>query len=479
MSSNKITTNADVPLCVDLDGTLLRTDMLFETVLCLLKAKPWMLFNLVFWLAAGKANLKSQISRRVDISQLPLPVNEQLLEYLETESKEREIILVTASNQRIADEIIKRYPLFTRAFASDDSVNLRGTEKKQFLVEQFGEQGFDYVGNDDPDIIVWQGARKALYAGTVNDLARYSDIDFDRSFAHEAGGFKGILKMARVHQWTKNSLVLVPLFLGREFDNLSSVSMALLGFLAFSLLASATYIVNDLLDLPSDRQNTTKRSRPLASGLITIKQGLIVSASLFLGAMIIALFLPASFALVMFCYLVITLAYSFYLKRAVILDVITIAVLHTVRIVGGTLVIGVEHSFWLLAFSVFIFTSFALAKRVSELTNLKTEKRTVASGRGYEVTDIPLLTSAGMAAGYVAVLVIALFINSDKVLQNYDRPEVLWVLCPGFLYWIGRLWLMTSRGEMHEDPIVYVLKDSVSRFTLGCLLLVVVIGFIV
>ncbi|MFK7857899.1 MAG: UbiA family prenyltransferase [Granulosicoccus sp.] len=478
MSSPQTEIDPDFPLCVDLDGSFLKTDMLFESVLCLLKSRPWLVFNVVFWFIGGKANLKAQISRRVDISQLPLPVNERLLDCLVAASESRRIILVTGSNQRVADAIKKRYPLFSEAYGSDDQVNLTGRDKQKLLIKLYGEKGFDYVGNDTPDRKVWLVARNSWFAGLSSDQPRYADIRFEKNLSHEGGGLRGVLKMIRLHQWTKNLLILVPLFLDQQLGHLYSVAMALLGFLAFSMMASATYIINDLLDLASDRQNSTKQHRPLACGSISIKHGIMVSAGLLGAAVCLALILPPSFALLMLVYLVTTLAYSFALKKEVILDVITIAVLHTLRIIGGTLVIEAEHSFWLLAFSVFIFTSFALAKRVSELTNLKNEGREAANGRGYSVADLPLLTSAGVAAGYVAVLVIALFINSEKVLQNYSRPEVLWVLCPGFLYWIGRLWLMTSRGKVHEDPIVYVLKDRASLFTLLCFLMVVSIGFL-
>ena len=467
-----------VPLCVDLDGTFLKTDLLLEAALRLLKSQPWLLFNLVFWAIAGKATLKAQVAKRVDIAKLPLPVNEELLAYLEKESAEREVILVTGSNQRFADAIVVRYPLFSRAHGSDDKTNLTGKDKCDFLVDLYGHDGFDYVGNDTPDRIVWEQARQSYYAGFDTDQSKFQSVTFEKVFLNRNAGIKGVLKMIRVHQWTKNLLVLVPLFLDQQLGHFAPLLLAVMGFLSFSLLASATYIINDLLDLPADRGNSTKQHRPLASGAIGIGQGLLVCAVLFLVAGIIALFLPPSFAVLLVAYLVLTLLYSFVLKSAVIIDVIAIAVLHTIRIIGGTLVIGAEHSFWLLAFSLFIFTSFALAKRVSELTNLKMENRLEAGGRGYNVSDLPLLTSAGIGAGYVSVLVIALYINSDKVLENYSRPEILWLLCPGFLYWIGRLWLMTSRGQMHEDPIVYVLKDKVSLFTLLCFLVVVSVGWL-
>ena len=467
-----------VPLCVDLDGSFLRTDLLLEATLRLLKSQPWLFFNIILWTLAGKANLKSQVAKRVDIAALPLPVNAELLTHLEEESTQREVILVTGSNQRFADAIAARFPVFSLAYGSDEKINLTGQHKCDFLVNRYGKNGFDYVGNDTPDRLVWEHARQSYFAGFDTDQSRFQDLRFDKLFPNKSAGFRGVLKMIRVHQWTKNLLVLVPLFLDQQVANPMSLFLALMGFLAFSLLASATYVINDLLDLPADRANSTKQHRPLASGAIGIKQGLLVCAALFLVAGLIALFLPASFAVLLAAYLVLTLLYSFVLKSAAIIDVIAIAVLHTLRIIGGSLAIGAEHSFWLLAFSVFIFTSFALAKRVSELTNLKLENRVEAGGRGYTVADLPLLTSAGITAGYVSVLVIALYINSDKVLENYNRPEILWLLCPGFLYWIGRLWLVTSRGQMHEDPIVYVLKDRVSLFTLLCFLMVVSIGFL-
>jgi 4-hydroxybenzoate polyprenyltransferase len=265
-----------------------------------------------------------------------------------------------------------------------------------------------------------------------------------------------------VHQWLKNLLVFVPLLAAHRV--LDSTLLAVLAFAAFSLCASGVYLLNDLLDLKSDRRHHSKRNRPLAAGKLPLLGGLLAAPVLTLAAFAVALAVSPLFALVLGGYWLTTLAYSLQLKRKVMLDVLLLAALYTARIIGGAVAIMVEPSFWLLAFSMFMFLSLALLKRYTELAALLADGRDKASGRGYRVDDLPLLQSFGAASGYGAVLVLALYINSPESLELYTRPYALWLLCPMLLYWISRAWFVAHRGEMHDDPVVYAATD---RFSLG------------
>jgi len=455
--------DSPVPLCVDLDGTLLRTDLLHESFLTLLREQPLQACRAPFWLAAGKARLKSEIAARVDFSAAELPYREEVVELIERERVHRPTILVTGTHQSLADVIGERSQLFDEVHGSNEHVNLTAERKRDWLVSRFGEGGFDYVGNDRDDLKVWPSARKCFAVSSKDGVAGDSAIVFEPLIDDPAPGLRDYLGLMRIHQWSKNALIVVPFLLDQRFGDLSAAIAVLLGLLAMGFLASATYIVNDLLDLQADRRNATKGQRALPSGRIPIARGLLVMGALAATSLAITLFLPLLFGLALATYLVLTLLYSFLLKRRPVIDVIMLAALHTLRVIAGTLVIAAEWSFWLLAFSMFVFFSLAIAKRVAELTNLARAGRSDAMGRGYTVADLPFLTSMGISTGYLSVLVVALYINGEKVVRVYSQPMLLWLLCPVLMYWIGHIWLKTARGEMHEDPIVFALKDQASQ----------------
>lgn len=466
--SNPKLGDKDVPLCVDLDGTLIKTDMLFETFLKVLKVKPWLIFVLPFWLARGRAYLKYELAARASFDPSLLPYNQELTEFLKSErTSGRDVLLCTASNVSIAEAIAEHTKAFTGVLASNDKLNLKGSAKAELLEEKFGERGFDYAGNDKADFPVWSKARKVLVASNSPSFRKRVDESYGkvRHFELDKPKLKIYLKGIRIHQWVKNALIFVPLVLDHQLGNTSAVLNTILAFLAFSLMASATYLVNDLLDLEADRAHRTKCTRPFASGLISPQTGLCMIFVLGLGSLVLLSFLPALFTLVAAIYLVSTMLYSFHLKTMVILDACILAGLFTIRVIGGTVVIGAEWSFWLLAFSMFLFLSLAFTKRASELWELKEFQGDSAAGRGYIVGDLPLIVSMGVASGYVSVMVVALYINSDKVRSMYPQPEILWLVCPLILYWIGRIWLKTVRGEMNEDPIVFAIKDRISHIT--------------
>lgn len=461
------------PLCVDLDGTLLRTDLLLEGVAVLIRQRPSFLFLLPFWLLKGKANLKAEVASRIDFSDALFPVNEEVVEFVRAAKGSRERVLVTGSHQRFADSITNKLHLFDRAIGSDNNVNLTSTRKRDWLVKEYGEGGFDYIGNDKDDLDVWPSARRALAVSTPDGIATTEGVEIDQVFQVPKPGLKDYLNLMRVHQWSKNFLIFVPFLLDQRYADVSAFVTIVLAFLAMSLLASATYIVNDILDLQADRQNTVKSTRMLASGQLSLKSGIQAVFFLMLCVVSLMFLLPNVFNLILIAYLVATLLYSFVLKRHAIIDVLMIAALHTLRVIAGSVAIGAEWSFWLLAFSMFIFFSLALAKRVAELKNLEAEGRFLTIGRDYRTGDIPVLIASGVSTGFLSVLVVALYINGEKVQRLYAEPMLLWLVCPILMYWVARIWIKTSRGEMHEDPIVFAMRDTASRLVVLLVLLVV------
>lgn len=464
MSNNTISRDheKDLPLCVDLDGTLVRSDMLIESALMLLKQQPHSVFAFPLWLLKGKATLKHEIAQRVDLSVANILYNQEIVEYVRHERQQRETVLVTGSNQKIANLIAKDTALFDHVHGSSEETNLTQLNKRDFLVQEFGENGFDYIGNDKDDYSVWPSARHALAVSTADGVISNKEIAFKQVFDIPTPTLGDYFNLLRVHQWLKNGLVLVPFALDHSIDFFSSAVTITLAFFAMSLLASMTYIFNDMLDLQADRQNSTKRHRAIASGRVSLVAATQTMLLLALATLALTFFLPVQFNLILLAYLLSTLWYTIYLKQVAILDVCMIAALHTLRIIGGTVAISAAWSFWLLAFSMFIFFSLAVAKRVAELTSLKAAGITRTLGRDYQVDDIPVLTSSGVATGFISVLVVALYINTEKVSLMYSTPQFLWLLCPVFMYWIGRIWLKTGRGEMHEDPIIFALRDRVS-----------------
>jgi 4-hydroxybenzoate polyprenyltransferase len=236
----------------------------------------------------------------------------------------------------------------------------------------------------------------------------------------------------------------------------------LLAVAAFCLCASSVYVTNDLLDLASDRAHHHKSQRPFASGDLSLLAGLIMAPALLGAAALIAAMLPERFILVFATYFVLTLAYSLFLKGRVVVDALILAGLYTLRVIAGAGAVTVALSFWLLLFSVFLFLSLAFVKRFAELDALRRRERLNAAGRGYTVEDLPILQSLGTAAGYLSVLVLALYINSPDIQSLYQRPKVIWMLCVLMIYWISRVWMMAQRGQMHDDPVVFALKDRIS-----------------
>ncbi|OMO40773.1 hypothetical protein BU225_11655 [Stenotrophomonas sp. MB339] len=464
-------------LCVDLDGTLLRSDILYESLLALLAHNPLYLFLIPFWLLRGKAYVKRQLASRVQLPAETLPYDERVLEILRT-TTQRPRVLCTASDRLLVQPIADHLGLFEEVMASDGHTNLSGSNKGHALAERFGERGFDYMGNGQVDLKVWAHASGAIVvnngAGLVRAASRQSEV-----LAHlpaQNGNLLTWIKALRVYQWLKNLLVLVPLLTAHRFLDPAAIADAGVAFLAFGLCASGVYLLNDLLDLTPDRMHPRKRRRPFAAGTLPLLHGLLVAPLITLAGFALAFVCSAEFALVLLCYYVMTLSYSLKLKRIVMIDVVMLAALYTVRIIGGAVAIGSELSFWLLAFSMFVFLSLAMLNRYTELASALANGKEMAIGRGYSVADLPLVQSLGAAAGYIGVLVFALYINSPESLELYSNPKLLWLLCPILLYWISRMWIVSHRGDMHDDPIVFAALDRGSQIVIALCVLIVLIA---
>jgi 4-hydroxybenzoate polyprenyltransferase len=452
-------------LCIDLDGTLLQTDLLHESVLALLSRNLLYVFLLPFWLLKGKAGFKREIARRVEIAPASLPYDERIVDLLRT-TAQRPRVLCTASDLLLAEPIAQHLGLFDEVIASDGHTNLSGSAKAAALVQRYGERGFDYAGNAPVDLKVWAHASGAIVVNAAESLARNAARTGSLVRGHlprSRPGLRAWAKALRLHQWLKNLLVLVPLLAAHRFLDPTAIVLAAGSFVAFGLCASGTYLLNDLLDLAPDRLHPRKRRRPFAAGILPIRHGLLVLPLLVMAGFVIALAIGPAFALALLAYCAMTLGYSFKLKRIVMVDVVMLAALYTVRIVAGAVAINQPLSFWLLAFSMFIFLSLALLKRYTELDSARNSGKEKAAGRGYGTADLPLLQSLGAASGYISVMVLALYINSPESLRLYSRPQVLWLLCPLLLYWVSRAWIIAHRGRMHDDPVVFAATDHGSQ----------------
>lgn len=464
-----VTTSLLPPLVVDLDGTLIKTDLLLESVCSLLRQEPLALFALPLWLLKGRAHLKREIAERVQLDPDLLPYRTELLDYLRAEhDKGRSIILATASDERFARHVADHLKLFDMVLASDGITNLAAERKRARLVAQFGEKGFDYVGNETRDLAVWSSARKAIVVSSnprlKQDVVKVSQ--FESAFEEPGASIGAYFGALRPQQWLKNILVFVPLFAAHLFTEPILLVRTIIAFVAFCCCASSGYLVNDLCDLPADRHHPAKRLRPFASGELPLAYGFVMAPVLALFACGLAGLLSGFSLGIVMLYFIVAASYSLFLKKDVLLDVFTLASLYTLRIIEGGLAAAVPLSVWLLAFSMFLFLSLAFIKRYAELVIMRSVDGDHAKARGYELSDSALLVSTGTASGYAAVLVLSLYIASGSVKVLYSTHEVLWLVCPLLLYWIGYLWLVAHRGKMYHDPLVFAMRDRTSRIVI-------------
>ena len=478
-----------VPLCVDLDGTLLRTDLLWEALFAVLGEKPGLILKLPGWLAQGKATLKHHIASHVVPDAAYLPYRQDVLEFLQQQKAAgRTLVLATASHQHYADAVASHLDgLFDHAIGSNDTQNRRGLVKIQAVREAVGET-FDYMGDSDADLplldvcryfYLVDPSRRLRETAAASDKVRHTFEDGPTVTAlHSATiagkapatGWRAMVKLIRPHQWAKNLLLLVPMIMAHQLDA-ATLGWALLGIAAFCCSASSIYIFNDLVDIDSDRRHKSKRRRPLAAATVSVPTALKLGICLLLGglaAACLAALGPGGWAFPawVLLYLLLTTVYSFSLKRRLLIDVILLGWLYTHRVLAGGIVTDIVVSQWLLAFSTFLFISLAFAKRYTELHHAPPGKNNAR--RGYLPEDLPLIGNIGPTSGFMALLVFCLYLNDlqaggDPLQQGlYETPWLLWLVVPVMMFWILRVWFLAFRGELDDDPIVFAIRDRVS-----------------
>ena len=453
------------PLCVDLDGSLVKSDTLIDSFLVLVRTHTALLFALPGRLLHGKAAFKAFITSHVPLDVAHLPYNRKLLQFLhEEKARGRAIYLVTGADVGLAQRVAAHFGIFSGVLASDGAGNLTGTRKLDRLRGLLSDGAFDYIGNDTPDLPLLAHATDPMVVNPTLRLRlklRMLGLRPARTFTERASPLWSVLGALRPHQWAKNLLIFLPLLLAHviAFNRLLD---AWLAFCCFSLTASSAYIVNDLLDIETDRRHRQKRERPFATGDLSPFAGIGIVAFSLLLALSGARFLPLEFCGWLLLYLGTTLAYSWYLKRFALVDVLVLSGLYTLRLLAGSAATGSHISPWLAGFSVFLFFSLAIVKRFAELENLRSSGLPPRNGRGYLVADIDQLRSFGTASAFAAVMIFAIYISSSDVMKLYRRPQLLWLIMPFMILWLCRVWLLASRGEFSEDPLVFALTDRMS-----------------
>lgn len=408
------------PLIVDLEAGLLRTDMAREE----------------FWRALGEGGWRRLLAgaptaanylRNADAADLAnLPMDGAVVEAMRSaRAGGRRVVLVSDEPVELARRFADALDFVDEAAGGAPA----GAARATWLAAQYGEQGYDYVGGAETP---------------------------------RAGPAKAYLRALRPHQWVKNLLVFLPVIAAHRFDA-QTLALTFIAFVAFCLVASSVYILNDLLDLSADRAHPRKRRRPMASGAVPLGHAGMMAVAGLVGGLALALLVGSPFVAALCGYTILTTAYSLQLKREPILDVCVLAALYTLRIIAGAVAGNITLSVWLLAFAIFLFLSLAAIKRQAELVDNMQTGRDKVMGRGYTVGDLPIVEIMSVAAGYVAVLVLALYLNAPNVVGLYATPEALWVVCAVLLYWISRAVMIAHRGEMHDDPIVFALRDRVSH----------------
>ncbi|KPQ07165.1 MAG: UbiA prenyltransferase [Rhodobacteraceae bacterium HLUCCA12] len=466
----------DIVLVVDLDGTLIRSDMLLESFWSGF-AHDWRTpLRAVAGLARGRAALKARLAECAAPDPAALPYNPAVLERIrDWRASGRPVALVTASDQRLAQSVADHLGLFDEVHGSDGVNNLKGPAKADFLTERFGAGGFAYIGDHSADLPVWQAAQSALTVGASPGLR--ARVDAMRPGAVHlpapGGGMGAALRAMRPHQWLKNLLVFFPMIAGHIFT-LQTLVQGILAFVAFGLVASSVYLLNDLLDLSADRAHPRKRTRPLASGALPISRGMAMIPVLLAAGVAVALILGPMFLAVLAGYYLLTVAYSLWLKRKILVDICVLATLYTLRVIAGGVATDVPLSVWLLAFAAFFFLSLAAVKRQAELVDAESRGISNASGRGYQVSDLPFVSQMAVSSGFVAVLVMMLYLNGPDVLSKYSSPFLLWGACLVLLYWVARMVLLAHRGLMDDDPVVFATRDRISQIAIALMLALVV-----
>jgi 4-hydroxybenzoate polyprenyltransferase len=463
-------------LAIDLDNSLVATDTLWESTFLFLKYSFPRFFYLFLWLFRGKSYFKDRLALEVIPEPSLLPYRQDVLEYIDkVRASGIPIILATAANHRIANGVANYLGIFSSVLASDMDINLSGKNKLEAIRAKAGTQPFGYIGDSAIDIPIWDAANTAVLvdpsAGLSKRMKHHSEVMIISKVRWKTK-MKAWLRCLRVHQWSKNFLLFIPALMAHRIFELSILKDLILAFISYSLTASSIYIINDILDLEADRQHTTKKNRPLSSGILSIKQALLIVPILLAASFLISFFtLSFLFSIILMLYIIFTAVYSLILKKKVIADVIMLSGLYTFRLIAGGIAVNILVSPWLLVFSMFIFLSLALMKRYTDLLVAEKEANQI-KGRGYSTRDLEIVLASGIASGQLSLLVFALYVASDSVSFLYKQPDFLWLIIPCLFYWITRMWLRTHRGKMTDDPIVFTFRDFVSYIIAGIIIII-------
>jgi 4-hydroxybenzoate polyprenyltransferase len=462
---------AAIPLCVDLDGTLVKSDTFYDSVCVLLRSNPASLFHIPgWWLRGGKARVKARVASLAPLDVTHLPYNRAVLRFLEEQHQlGRPIFLATGADASLANRVAAHLGFFAGVLASDGSTNMVGSHKLAGLQQQFPE--FDYIGNARPDLPALGHARQAYIANPDLGLRmalKARQLPVIESFRDQKSLLSTVFKAIRIHQWAKNVLLFLPLLLSHKISLPATIAVVT-AFFCFSFVASANYLINDLLDIESDRRHLKKRFRPFAAGDLRVTAGLGIAFLLVAASCALLPRLPVEFALWLLLYAATTSAYSLYLKRIPLVDVLVLSGLYALRMLAGAAATGTVVSPWLSSFAIFLFLSLAMVKRFSELASLRERGVANSHGRGYLVTDLEQIRSFATASATAAVVVFSLYISRPDVDALYRHSGRLWLIVPFMLYWLYRVLFLASRGELDEDPVIFAIRDRVSLGVAACI----------
>ena len=465
-------TDRQSPLFVDLDGTLIKSDWMLEAILAMIRVNPISIFRIAIWLAKGRSNLKRHLAEAVLVDIPSLPANHEFLEFLKQEkSKHRELILISASDQKAVSAVSEHYDLFDAAIGSDGTINLKSGAKLTRIREYIKDGDFSYAGNSDADFTVWQEAEEIIVVNAESSIAKKAKslttqqrplLEFDKP----PSLLPRLLKAMRLHQWLKNFLVFLPLILSHRLGETDLIILTVLAFISFSLCASSVYFVNDMLDIESDRQHNSKSKRPFAAGTLPLQYGVLGAPLLFLLSLGFASLVGTQFFAVLMGYWLITCLYSLYLKRLYLLDALTLSLLYTLRIIAGSAAIAITTTTWLIAFSGFLFLGLALLKRTTELRNLVMGGQVTTRGRDYSTDRLRVVTVLGVMSSAASILVFMVYINASNITYLYDRPVLLWAICPLIIAMLAGVWCKAYAGTLDEDPVLFASHDRLSQIML-------------
>jgi len=466
----------NIPLCVDLDHTFARTDLLHETFVDASKQNPINILKSLFWLSKGRSYLKKKLFEISNINIDSIPLNQEVFKYCKDESKNgRDVYLVSASSEKVIDQFLKKHSFFTDGWGSSESYNLKGVNKAKFLEGKFGEKNFDYIGDSRADLAIWRKSNKSLLVSYNN--TSFSGINFDKVFEVKRNTISKLIKTLRPHQYSKNLLLFGALILSHNYFNTAAIQSTLLAFISFSLVASSIYILNDISDLSSDRVHKIKKFRPIPNGEITLPIAIGLGLFCSIAGVGVSLLLPFKFSAAILFYILLNIFYSSFLKKLPIFDVLLLSAFYMIRLQAGGFATSIYISHWLITFSLFIFLSLGFLKRYSELYDLfHSQGLSSSKGRGYEVNDLNIILIFGVGTAQLSILSMILYLFSENASKYYNNPKILFLNAIIIFYWVTLIWFKGSKGKINQDPVKYAITDKTSLICGACIVATLILG---